>query len=281
MSDARAIRDHLVEQADASGFGAHGLHVSIGGQAAEHRWYPDVREDVHSVAKGLCALVAGTAAADGAIDLDEPVAGVLTGFAVAEASVDVSFRHLLSMTSGIDMPWSDDLALTFPDLAAEFFSRPSRGRVFQYSGVSTYVAMRALERRIGDVGAFAQERLFDPLGIRDVAWQRCPLGFVVGAAGVALTTEELARVGDLLRRGGPLVDPMHTGWIETGSPAPYDRYALAGWAGPGRTWRLHGAHGQLVVVDPVADAVVTVTADDHAGADASAARVAEALASTA
>ena len=45
------IRDRLVDHADASGFGAHGLHVLVGADVAEHRWTADVREEIHSVAK--------------------------------------------------------------------------------------------------------------------------------------------------------------------------------------------------------------------------------------
>ncbi len=39
----------------------------------------------------------------------------------------------------------------WPDLAHEFLSRPSAGRVFQYSNASTYTAMRALSSVVGDL----------------------------------------------------------------------------------------------------------------------------------
>lgn len=48
------------------------------------------------------------------------------------------------MTSGIDLPWSETMDTQWPDLAAEFLSRPSRGREFDDAGVSTSTAMRAL-----------------------------------------------------------------------------------------------------------------------------------------
>ncbi|MEG8037624.1 hypothetical protein QP157_20570 [Sphingomonas sp. LR61] len=55
---------------------------------------------------------------------------------------------------------------------------------------------------------------------------------------------------------------------------------MAGWGGPGQLWRLHGAYGQMLLFDdhPDGDTVVTITADDHFGADAMAAFVAEELA---
>ncbi|WFR68264.1 hypothetical protein P9139_08390 [Curtobacterium flaccumfaciens] len=190
------------------------------------------------------------------------------------------------MTSGVDMPWSETELTDWPDLAVEFLGRPSRGQVFQYANASTYTAMRVLETRVGDVGDLVARRLFAPLGIGDVPWQRCPNGYVAAGEGIALRTEELARLGRLVRDRGTFdgqrvvgarwCDAMHTDWVQReGTGLGYERYAMAGWDGPGRLWRLHGAYGQMLLFD--GDTVVTVTADDHFGADALAAFVAEEL----
>lgn len=298
MSRAQVILDALVRRADTTGFAAHGLHVLVGDDVAEHHWTPDVRREVHSAAKGVCVLATGIAADDGLIDVDVPVTRYLPEFVTGPGVDAVTLRHLLTMTSGIDMPWSPTERTDWPDLAAEFLARPSRGRVFQYANASTYTAMRVLETRVGDVGAFVAERLFAPLGITGVAWERCPNGYVAAGEGIALRTEELARIGRLVRdRGvvdgqrvvsGRWCDAMHTDWVRReGTDPGYDRYAMAGWGGPGRLWRLHGAYGQMLLFDEGSagagapdgvGAVVTVAADDHAGADAFAAAVADELA---
>ncbi|KQT75113.1 serine hydrolase domain-containing protein [Microbacterium sp. Leaf436] len=282
MTPAHDLRAALVRHIDDTGFGAHGLHVRVGDDVAEHRWTPDEREEIHSVAKAVCVLAAGIAAADGLLDLDEPVAGI-----VPTAVPDVTVRHLLSMSSGIDLPWSPTMMTDWPDLAAEFLSRPSRGRVFQYSNASTYTAMHVLAHRTGDVEEYLRPRLFAPLGLADLAWERCRTGRILAGEGLALRTDEMARLGLLLRDRGvwqgerlvpaETVDALHSAWIDTGSAGDgYRRYALAGWDGPGAAWRLHGAYGQMVVF--AGDAVVTISADDHAGADAVAAFIAEAAA---
>lgn len=278
---ASAVRDRLVAIAEAQRFTAHGLHVRIGDDTAAHRWTPDVREDVHSIAKGVCVLAAGIAVDDGLIRLDEPVAALLPDHELGEGTAEVTLEHLLTMTSGIDLPWSETLMTDWPDLAREFLRRPSRGRVFQYSNASTYTAMTALAARVGDVGDYLAARLFTPLGIADVTWSRCPHGRIEAGGGLPLRTAEVAKLGQLIRdrgswQGRPLVSPtwidrMHQDGVVAGENPGYDRYALAGWRGPGRAWRLHGAHGQLVLF--LDDAVVTVTAHDHAGADAFAAAV--------
>lgn len=277
MTRADDLRDTVVARVDETGFCAHGLHVRAGDDEAAHRWTADEREEIHSVAKAVSVLAAGIAVDEGLVSLDEPIGPAREGH--------LTLRHLLTMTSGIDFPWSPTVMTDWPDLAAEFLSRPSRGRVFQYSNASTYTAMHVLSQRVGDVEEYLRPRLFAPLGLDDIAWTRCPNGRVLGGEGIALRTEEMARLGLLLRdrgvwQGRPLVstgivDAMHSGWVDTGGQGEgYRRYALAGWDGPGPAWRLHGAYGQLIVF--AGDAVVTISADDHAGADAIAAFVADA-----
>lgn len=288
MTRAQTLRDRIVDQVEASGFVAHGLHVRVASDTAEHRWTADVREDIHSVAKGVCVLAAGMAADEGAVSLDEPVAVYLPDFELGDGAEEVTLRHLLTMTSGIDLPWSETMMTDWPDLAREFLRRPSSGRVFQYSNASTYTAMAALAARVGDVGDYLVPRLFSPLGIDDVEWERSPQGRIAAGGGLPLRTEELSRLGLLIRDRGAWegrqliasewVDAMHTNWGAAGEGAAYDRYALAGWGGPRSAWRLHGAYGQLLIF--LDDAVVTITADDHFGADDIAAFVVESLSST-
>lgn len=274
-----------MQRANSAGFRAHGLHVLVGDETAEHRWGPDVRRDIHSAAKGVCVLAAGIAADEGLLGLDEPVSAAMNGVDLGPGVDRVTLRHLLTMSSGIDLPWSETMMTNWPDLAHEFLGRPSRGRVFQYSNASTYTAMRVLGAAVGDVVGYLGPRLFSPLGIEDVVWERCPNGWILAGGGLHLHTEELARIGRLIRDRGQWqgrqivsarwVDAMHSDWVVAGTTPGYDRYALAGWAGPGAAWRLHGAMGQLVIFS--GDAVVTLTADDHARADTMAVAAVEAM----
>lgn len=285
MTGAESVRDALVEEVERTGFVAHGLHVLVGDSVAEHRWTEDVAEEIHSVAKAVSVLAAGMAQDEGAVSLDAPVGDYMPGIAPAPAAAEVTLRHLLSMCSGIDLPWSETMMTDWPDLALEYLSRPSRGRVFQYSNASTYAAMAVLSARVGDIRDYLEPRLFAPLGLRDLEWRRSPSGRVLAGEGIALRTEEMARLGRLIRDRGEwhgrrlvspeVVDAMHSEWVTAGTNPGYERYALAGWDGPGRTWRLHGAYGQMIIFHE--SAVVTVSAADHFGADAFASFVAATL----
>lgn len=122
MHTAATILDAVVRHIDTTGFAAHGIHVrtrtaapgaeSTAGDVAEHHWTPDVRREIHSAAKGVCVLTTGIAADNGLVDVDEPIAtslvgtglGTATGLALGDGVDRVTLRHLLTMTSGIDMP---------------------------------------------------------------------------------------------------------------------------------------------------------------------------------
>lgn len=289
VSRAQTVLDRIVAAAEEDAFGAHSAHVRVAGQSAVHHWSDDVPRDIHSAAKGVCVLAAGIASDEGLVDVDVPVARYLPDVPLGDGVELVTLRHLLGMTSGIDLPWSATLMTDWPDLAREFLGRPTRGRAFQYSNASTYTAMRALGAVVGDVAAWLGPRLFEPLGIVDPRWDRCPRGWVVAGEGLHLRAVELARIGQLIDDGGAWedrrlvsarwTDALHSDWFERDAGPGYTHYALAGWGGPGDAWRLHGAYGQMVIF--VDDAVVTITADDHVGADRMAARAVEAARSPA
>lgn len=289
MTRAQAILAELVAAAERDGFVAHGIHVGLGDDTAAHLWGADEPRDVQSVAKGVCVLAAGIAADEGLFDLDVPLPHYLPDYAYGAGSERVTVRHLLAMTSGIDLPWTPTIMTDWPDLSREFLSRPSAGRVFDYSTASAYTAMRALAAVVGDVAEWLEPRLFAQLGIADPQWDRCPNGAIAAAGGLHLRLDELARIGRLISDGGvwlgkrlvgeQWVLAMHSDWSEHDAPPSYRRYALAGWGGPGDAWRLHGAGGQLLVF--LDGAVVTVLADDHPGADRMTECIVDALAAEA
>jgi CubicO group peptidase (beta-lactamase class C family) len=271
MTAADALR-RFVSAVDAEGIGVYGVEIRIGDDRASHRWRSDDRENLFSLSKGVCALAVGMAVDEGLLTLSTTVGGAFPGFDLGDGVAEITLRDFLTMTSGIDFLWFGHEPAPWPDLAAEMLRRPSRGRVTQYSDASTYVAMRILSSRVGDVRDWLMPRLFDPLGIDNPQWLRCPLGHILGGTGLLPRTSEVARIGDVLLdrglwEGRQLVSPewidaMHADWVDTGREAPMERYGLATWGGPGPdAWRLEGRYGQFVVIHR--DAVVTITGHEE------------------
>ena len=275
VPDVSTMLSSFVGAVDADQLGAYGVHISVGSDEAHHRWRSDDRENIYSVSKGVCALAAGMAIEEGVISLDSRAGEMLPATELGSGVENVTLEHLLSMTSGIDFRWFGQEPVVGADLAQDMLGRPTAGvgTAFQYSDASTYVAMRMLGAIVGDVRDWLIPRLFDPLNIDNPQWHRCPLGWIVGGSGLELRTEELARIGRLLRDGGiwnghqiipaEWIRRMHDPLLATGRPAPFERYGLAVWDGPGECWRLDGLYGQYVIIDRRHNAVVTITAHEQ------------------
>jgi len=275
VASASTVLERIVTSIDGESLGAYGVHVALGDDVAERRWRSDDRVNIYSVSKGVSALAAGIAVDEGILTLDTRVDEMLPGMQFGTGVESVTLRHLLTMTSGIDFAWFGREPAPWPDLAQEMLRRPTRGpgEVFQYSDASTYVAMRLLGAAVGDVRDWLLPRLFDPLGIDNPQWHRCPNGWIVAGSGLELRTEELSRIARVLRdrglwRGERIVsaewlDAMRTGVVDTGGDGDFSRYGLATWAGPGDGWRLDGLYGQYVYIANDRDAAVTITAHEE------------------
>jgi CubicO group peptidase (beta-lactamase class C family) len=275
VASAASVLDRIVTAINDEKLDAYGVHVLLGDDEAQHRWRSDDRVNLYSVSKGVSALAAGIAVDDGILSMGTRVAELLPTMHLGHGVEDVTLRHLLTMTSGIDFEWFGSQVVPWPDLAQEMLRRPTRGpgAVFQYSDASTYVAMRMLGAIVGDVRDWLLPRLFEPLDIHNPQWHRCPRGWIVGGSGLELRTEELARIGRVLRdrgswRGQRIVSDewisaMHSSWVPTGGNGDSSRYGITTWGGPGDGWRLDGRYGQYVYLVENRDAVVTITAHEE------------------
>jgi CubicO group peptidase (beta-lactamase class C family) len=264
----------------------HGVHVHQEGRpAVEYHWSPDTRRDVFSVATTFVSVAVGMAAAEGLLKLTDSVLNHLTHLAPASADgvESITIEHLLTMTSGIVYRWEDPVASLGADPAqpivgATLGSPP--GSTFAYRGGNTYLLSRIIHSCSGqDLRDFLQSRLLTPLGIQDPSWQRCSLGFSLGATGLSLRTEEIARLGQtLLNQGiwrgqqlipahysaGLISDPVDTsGHVATRAAGPHPenaRYGKHVWlCVRDQAWRMDGVYGQFSVILPDQRACVTVT----------------------
>jgi CubicO group peptidase (beta-lactamase class C family) len=279
----RELIDALVRSAEREGMELYGVHVyRRGAEPAERRLRSDDRVDLHSVAKTFTSVALGIAEAEGRLALDDPALRYLPELAGAAApGLDqVTLRHLLMMTSGSPHSWNSDDPVVVPDLAADFFATPlahEPGTHFRYTDIGPYVAARALRAATGaNVRDYLVPRVFTPLAIGNPQWHTCPLGHPVASSALFLRTSELARFGRLLldegrHQGRQLVPADYCARIATetvptvNDPAEEgfrlsDRYGLGVWCtAADQTYKMAGLYGQLCIICPAQEAVVTVT----------------------
>jgi len=259
--------------------GLEGIHIVTADRPpVAFRWVSDDRRDVFSVSKTFTSVAIGLARDEGLLELDDPVLEHLPQFAdsAAPGVEGVTIRHLLSMTAGIDYRW-DDPDTDHPGDPAQDLLKTSLsaapGSWYAYRGTNSYLLSRVIAAVTGmDMRDYLMPRLFAPLGIGNPQWQRCPLGYSMGAVGLLLRTEEISRLGVTLLQGGrwkdrqlvpaDYVDLMHRQTTATGRDQPDNKtYGLHCWiCARDEAWRMDGIYGQFSIIFPTRPACMTVTA---------------------
>lgn len=254
--------------------------VRHGHVVAEGWWGPYDAPTPHilySLSKSFTSTAVGLAIAEGKMSLDDEVLKFFPDDAPSEPSNNLKamrVRDLLRMATGnqTEAPIrAGDVTWTRTFLAHPVPFKP--GTHFLYNSPATYMLSAIVQKVTGmTVLDYLKPRLFEPLGIENPRWENNPQGISVGAYGLSLRTEEIARFGQLyLQKGkwkGKQLIPSQ--WIDEAtarqtsngsSPnSDWDQgYGYQFWRSRHNSYRGDGAFGQYCMVIPELDAVVTIT----------------------
>jgi CubicO group peptidase (beta-lactamase class C family) len=168
--------------------------------------------DIRSATKSITSLLVGIAIDRGLVaGVDAPLSSLLS-FPKSGVGA-VTLRDVLTMRSGLDSDDQDSLATGNEDRLdrsndwLSFASRvpvirPPGGR-YIYSSLNAYLAGAVVERVAKEpLSRFAEQFLFDPLGIHRYRWRRGPRGEGVGQGNLSITLRDLAKFGALVLQGG-------------------------------------------------------------------------------
>ena len=255
------------------------LVVQRGGTVLELALHPaavDGLADTYSVTKSVVATLTGLALDRGAIpSLDEPVGNHLAG-----ARHPYTFRHLLTMTAGVetDGAWEIDAVMVGPsDWLGWILSAPRRtepGAAFAYDNGAAHVLGAAVAAAVGSpLSTFAARELFAPLGIDVFDWPRDPAGHEYGFGHLRLRPRDLAALGALYLNGGVHDGRrlVSSGFVAdatrahtAGGPPEHARYGFLWWVddGPAPHFFAAGYAGQSLTVIPRLELVAVTTGDE-------------------
>ncbi len=133
---------------------------------------------------------------------------------------------------------------------------------------------------MGPLEAYAQARLFVPLGIQDWAWSEGPDDLTNSGWGLQLRPRDMAVLGEMVRRGGVWEgnQVVPQGWLEASARAASQftdgtGYGYQWWLGEGgsgatgatRSMAAWGWGGQFIIVLPTVDMVLVTTAENFQG----------------
>ncbi len=258
--------------------GVLGIRVSQGGELiAQRSWDEECRRNIYSASKSVTSCAVGFAVQEGLVKLSEKLVDAFpddlpahVGDCLAAATV----RDLLTMCLGqreaalmggqrplyAQRDWVKlSLALPFED---------APGTKFVYNNVGPYLAGVLVQRRAGcTLVDYLTPRLFHHMGIQRPTWETDPQGMTFGAGGLFWTLTELHAFGQFcLQRGawngrrlldGDWIDQCASKQVDNGA----DGYGYLFWRGANNSYRADGKYGQLSIVFPDRDAVISAVAE--------------------
>jgi CubicO group peptidase (beta-lactamase class C family) len=258
--------------------------VRHGNVIAEGWWAPYAADRPHmmySVSKSFTASAIGIAEADGLLSVDDEVLSFFPSYATDAIRANmkgVRIRDLLAMASGHDVDGITVMRnLPSYDWVKLFLEIPivyPPGTHFLYNSGASFVLSAIIAARTGqNLVEYLTPRLFEPLGMAVPTWEKAPSGLDLGASGMRLTTEDLAKLGQLyLQKGlwnGQRV--LSEDWVERATSVQVDNsggdaaidwrqgYGFQFWRSQHDSFRADGAFGQFSLVFPTRDLVVAIT----------------------
>lgn len=233
----------------------------------------------HSVAKGVTATLIGIAIDQGVLaGIQFPVVEILADAApedIDELKASMTVENLLTMSTGLDgcgglaphleMLASDDWSANV--LALPMAAEP--GIRYEYChGASLLLSAILTEVTGKPASEFAEEALFEPLGITDYVWPSSSDGITAGYGELELRPTDMAKIGYLYLRDGEWDGDqlVSQAWIEAATtthidprPAYYDGYGYQWFVDDDGYAVAKGMAGQLMYVVPNYDLVVVIS----------------------
>lgn len=257
--------------------------VRHGRVVAEGWWSPNQPDHPHlmfSLSKSFTSTAVGLAIEEGVLGLDDAVIAFFPDQAPTPPTphlAAMTVRHLLTMASGqASDAWSAMVDRADGDWVRGFFDVPvvhPPGAHFVYNTGATYLLSAIVQKATGlKLIDYLRPRLFEPLGIENPTWQDLPQGITAGGIGLSITTEGIAKFGQLYAQRGQWQGKqiLPAAWVEratapqianAGHPNPdwAQGYGYQFWRCRHGAYRGDGVFGQYCVVLPEQDAVLAIT----------------------
>ena len=249
-------------------------------------WSQYMLHTIQSCTKSFMSALIGIAIDMGYIDnVSQPVLDFFPNYTIDNwdpRKENITIFHLLTMSSGfefheVDIPYSDpdnDLFTMYdqPDMWQYVLDRPmirDPGEAWEYNSGGIEVLGGIIEQTTGyRVAEFAEEFLFNPIGIDQYTWWRPFASGQYGCGGgLSLKPRDMARFGYLYLNNGTWdgTQVVSSEWVNVSTKMYYDtgswyHYGYTWWGVPGYNfYEATGHYEQKIYVLPEQDMVVVFT----------------------
>lgn len=278
----------FLEAVETESLELHSLMILRHGRVVtEAWWYPyqrNINHIMHSASKTFTSTAIGFAVQDNLLTVDDKVISFFPDDLPAEVSPNLqqlTVKDLLTMSVGhAEAPtfYIDNKNWVRSFLAVPIVYEP--GARFLYNSAASYMLSAIITKVTGKTAfEYLNSKFFEPLAITDIQWETDPNGISIGGGGLRMKTSHLASLGQFYLDKGVWRDKqlLPASWIEeAASPHIYQHpertaeenandesaqgYGYQLWMCTHDAYRADGAFGQLSIVMPKQDAVVTITA---------------------
>lgn len=278
-----ALLQQMLATIDEQRLNIDSVVVVRNGYIVTEKYYTPYKQDtiheLYSVTKSVVSALVGIAIQEGYINsVDDPVLDFFPERIFANDNAlkrSITLEHLLTMSSGLE--WDFDEMVYTRDWVQYVLDQPmytEPGTEFYYSSGNAHVLSAIIQDTSGlNTLDFAQQYLFDPLGIFDIRWQLDFNDIPKGGWGLAMKPRDMAKLGYLyLNQGvwdGQQIIPAE--WIESSTERyiqvpeplePWDLYmGYLWWLHEDGPYAAHGMKGQFIYVIPESDLVVVFTSN--------------------
>jgi len=252
----------------------------------------DPKHMIASCTKSITSALVGIAIDKGYINsVDQKVLDFFPDYIDSIDPIDsrkemITIDDLLTMRTGLDwwQPGSlspdysnpnnnGDQMWNSPNFIRYTLSQPmayNPGGTFAYCGGASHLLSAIIERTTGESTLkFAQDNLFDKIGISDVYWPRAAEGTYVGAGGVLLSSVDMAKFGYLFLNEGKWEGEqiISSEWVKNSTSTHHyfsetGGYGYQWWTRPEEGfYSAYGANCQKIIVCPNQDMVIVFTAN--------------------
>ncbi len=236
----------------------------------------DMWHVTYSMCKSITGMAIGMLVDDGKISVTDRVKDIMGSKMSIKSSMrmkDLTVEHLLTMSSGIS--FNEAGAITGNDWRKGFLESGYHfepGTQFEYNSMNSYMLSAIVTEITGEtMFDFLKPRLFEPLGIKRVFWEKCPQGITKGGWGLFLRIEDMAKLGQLYLQKGmwngqrilseKWVEESSRSHIETGIEGS-EGYGYHMWNSNCRegSYTFNGMLGQDVFIFPDVDMIIVTNA---------------------
>lgn len=213
----------------------------------------------YSIAKAFTVTAVGMAYDRGLLTPDDTAVSFLPGLLPdgmdekwRSVTLDHLMRHVVGFGRGLlDIDTDDASSYPTTDYLSMVLSEPlpyAPGTGHQYTDAAYYLLSRVIESVAGmPLADFLRPALMDVMRFAEYAWSVCPEGHTIGATGLYLRTEDVAKLGVLYLNGGVWKgERIISGeWVRLVLSRGYEfKPQGGGWYGKG------GMYGQMLCFNP-------------------------------